>query len=129
MAESRINNGKKGDARERARQRRLAAESDRVQRDERIEEALAGFIEASDAHEELSAKLAELERAMGAQLDAIASEGESNARISALAGVEVREVGRLRKLSDTTPASPGETGQQQQFDGSEGHHEAAPAFA
>ena len=91
-------------ARTRARERRLALDADRRQRDERLDEAVADFeLSAMQRMGALSA-VAAAELVMGAAVAALLAEGETVERAAALCGTAPAEIRRLARLARSNDA-------------------------
>lgn len=87
---------KRIDARERARKARLRVDTQREQRDRKIEDAAADYFTAADDYAEAANKLEEIESRMRTAVKSLLDLGESQARIAALLEIDTKEVRRLR---------------------------------
>ena len=89
-------------ARQRARERRLALDKDRLARDERIDAAVGDYELVRADYTAAQDALRAAERKVARAVAAVLAEGEPAERVAALCEITPAEVRRLAKLADTS---------------------------
>ena len=88
-------------ARQRARERRLALDKDRIAREDRIDTAVGDYELVRAEYAAARDALAAAERKVAGAVAAVLAEGEPAERVAALCEISPAEVRRLAKLADT----------------------------
>jgi hypothetical protein len=92
-------------ARQRARERRLKLDADRLAREERIDAAVGDYDLVRDDYDTAKRALADAEVALGRAVAAVLAEGEPAERVAALCELTSAEVRRLSRLAGDAKAA------------------------